>query len=66
MYLLYIGKNKPEVLVIAGSRELGDRDGLADECAFNYIKGLAIDVNSCTCYVADNWNHKIRRIIKFS
>ena len=52
-----------EVAVFAGSGgPRGGRDGRAEESDFYIPTGLAMDESSNTCFVADFWNHAIRKI----
>ena len=46
---------------LAGST-IGSADGTADECSFNLPFGLVVDESSHSCFVADHWNHSIRKI----
>ncbi len=46
---------------IAGSVMAGDEDGSLHSCKFNLPYTLCVDNRSKTCFVADTYNHKIRR-----
>lgn len=48
--------------LIAGSGEVGYVDGEAENATFYYPMGIAIDGNG-TIYVADTYNHCIRRLV---
>lgn len=49
------------VTTIAGSGRVGYADGLGSAASFWYPKGVAVD-SSGNVYVADSWNHRIRKI----
>jgi PKD repeat protein len=49
------------VTTYAGSGLIGTRDGLADSAMFNFPTGVACDLAG-NVYVADQYNHKIRKI----
>lgn len=49
------------VTTLAGSGIPGFQDGIADSARFNYPRGIAVD-DSGNVYVADSWNHRIRKI----
>jgi alcohol dehydrogenase YqhD (iron-dependent ADH family) len=50
------------VSTIAGTGSQGDVDGLANTATFNYPIKVVVD-SSDNVYVADNYNHKIRKIV---
>ena len=52
---------KGEVSTLAGSGEEGFADGQGNTAVFNHPRGIAIDVAG-NLYVADFWNHRIRKI----
>lgn len=49
------------VTTLAGSGISGYQDGSADSARFCYPRGIAVD-DSGNVYVADSWNHRIRKI----
>ena len=49
------------VFTIAGTDEIGDKDGPGNEATFNYPYGIAVR-NDVTIIVADSYNNKIRGI----
>lgn len=49
------------VTTLAGSGISGYQDGSADSARFCYPRGIAVD-DSGYVYVADSWNHRIRKI----
>jgi len=53
---------KYKAVVIAGSGEANRLDGKPDECRFYFPLGLAVDEASHLCFVADYYNHSIRKI----
>jgi uncharacterized protein (TIGR02145 family) len=50
-----------EVTTVAGTGTIGSEDGYADSSSFYYPTGVAVD-SIGNIYVADQWNHKIRKI----
>lgn len=50
-----------EVSALAGSGDPGSTDGTGSSASFNYPVGVAVDA-SASIYVADQSNHKIRKI----
>ena len=57
-----ISGQKYEAVVIAGSGQANRLDEKPDECCFNNPYGIAVDEVSHSCYVADRFNHTIRKI----
>ncbi|MDP6772479.1 MAG: Ig-like domain-containing protein, partial [Anaerolineales bacterium] len=51
----------PEVKTLAGSGSIGSADGTGTAASFKYPEGLAVDFIG-NVYVADTWNHLIRKI----
>ena len=51
----------PEVTTLAGSGSIGSADGTGTAASFNSPSGVAVD-GSGNVYVADTWNHMIRKI----
>ena len=49
------------VYTIAGTGEVGDKDGLGNEAIFYYPRGIAVQ-NDGTIIIADTYNHKIKGI----
>lgn len=49
------------VSTVAGSGEEGYAPGRADTAKFSYPRGICVDTTGAL-YVADSWNHRIRRI----
>ena len=49
------------VFTIAGTGEIGDKDGPGNEAMFSYPHGIAI-INDGTIIIADSYNHKIKGI----
>lgn len=52
-----------EVATLAGSGWDGWGDGRAIDAKFHRPAGLAVDSGNCV-YVADKWNHRIRKIVR--
>ncbi|MDR2208970.1 MAG: hypothetical protein LBE22_08380 [Azoarcus sp.] len=52
---------KGNVSTLAGSGEKGSADGKGEAAQFNEPVGIAVDAAG-NLYVADSWNHRIRRI----
>ena len=48
--------------MFAGSGKAGRVDGVPEECGFNYPSGIAVHEPSHSCFVADYYNHAIRKI----
>jgi sugar lactone lactonase YvrE len=59
-YILKISADG-EATILAGSDESGDVDGQGASARFNFPFGIAVD-NDGNVYVADTFNHKIRKI----
>jgi DNA-binding beta-propeller fold protein YncE len=51
------------VTTIAGSTIYGHADGTGSAAGFNYPKAVAIDSTGTNLYVADTYNHMIRKIV---
>jgi len=51
----------PEVTTLAGSGSKGSANGTGTAASFNYLDGVAVD-GSGNVYVADQYNHLIRKI----
>ncbi|MBI5376010.1 MAG: hypothetical protein HZA77_11285 [Candidatus Schekmanbacteria bacterium] len=51
------------VYTVAGSGEKGDKDGNQDTASMNEPGGLAIDYKTGTIYIADLYNHKVKKLI---
>jgi len=49
------------VTTLAGSGSAGSADGQGTSASFNYPNALALDMSG-NVYVADTWNHRIRKI----
>lgn len=50
-----------KVSTIAGSGNVGSKDGIGKDSSFKYPQGIAVDVSG-NIIVADTWNNKIRKI----
>ncbi|MFA6296323.1 MAG: IPT/TIG domain-containing protein [Patescibacteria group bacterium] len=49
-----------KIITLAGTGSYGERDGKANQAEFGQPRGLAL--SGSTTFVADTWNHKIRKI----
>jgi sugar lactone lactonase YvrE len=49
-----------KVTTLAGSGKIGSKNGTGADASFNYPRGVSI--NSGNLYIADTFNHKIRKI----
>lgn len=52
-----------QVITIAGTGVAGLKNGKADTAQLNYPRGMCFDKNGIL-YIADSWNHSIRRLDK--
>ena len=50
------------VTTVAGSGEEGDEDGVGGAAQFACPAGVAVSPDGSALFVADLWNHKIRRV----
>lgn len=55
-------ENKGEVKHIAGMNERGYKDGPCETSLFYYPRGIDIDEQTGDIYIADYYNHTIRKI----
>ena len=49
--------------VVAGSGRLAREDGRPDECSFNYLRGIAVDEASHSCFITEWGGHAIRKVL---
>jgi len=52
-----------EAVVLAGTGNDERGDAGADECSFYYPSGIAVHEPSNTCFISDNCNHAIRKVL---
>lgn len=60
--IIIIDKNNNNISTYAGN-ERGEKNGIKLNASFNYPQGITIDIDG-NMYVADTWNHSIRKISK--
>lgn len=58
---LSVPRERVSVTTLAGSQETGSADGTGSMARFYHPHGLAVDASG-TLYVADTYNHRIRRV----
>jgi hypothetical protein len=59
-----LNSSPPTIYTVAGGTIPGYQDGASTSALFSTPQGIAVD--SKAIYVADTWNHKIRRIDRFT
>ena len=57
------GLHKYTVEVVVGDGKAEMVDGRAEECSFNNPQGIVVHEPSHSCFVADNHNHSVRKIL---